>query len=147
MLVVEPVRSNDLDRVSRLAISALTEQYGHEWLADHMQGSPGAFMVARDVPTNQVVGFALAEHREACEAHLVALAVDRRRRGQGIGSALLRSVRTNLANSGAFRMSLEVRADDPRSQAFYAHHGFSPEGVESHVYSDGADAVKMASSL
>jgi [ribosomal protein S18]-alanine N-acetyltransferase len=146
MLVVEPVRDPDVDPVARLAFRALSEQYDPDWLAEHARSRRGAFLVARDVPSNRVVGFALADQRE-CEGHLLALAVDAQRRGEGIGTALLKNVRDHLASQGAFRLSLEVRADDPKAQVFYTRHGFYPEGLESHVYSDGADAVKMSRPL
>jgi ribosomal-protein-alanine N-acetyltransferase len=103
-------------------------------------------LVARDVPTNRVVGFALASS-ESCEGHLLAIAVDRQFRGAGIGSALLRNVRQEMTRSGAMRLKLEVRADDRAAQQFYTRHGFAPEGLESHVYSDGSDAVRMARPL
>lgn len=146
MLVVEPVRDGDVDPVAWLAYRALQEQYDPDWLAQHARSNQGTFLVARDIPTNRIVGFALAD-QQACEGHLLALAVDAQRRGEGIGSALLKNVRDHLARQGAYKMSLEVRADDPKAQVFYTRHGFFPEGLESHVYSDGSDAVKMARSL
>lgn len=145
MLVVEPMRNADADPVARLAARTLTESYDPEWLAEQPQ-SGRTCLVARDVPTNKVVGFALAAS-EACEAHLLAIAVDRQYRGAGIGSALLRNVRQEMVRSGAFHMKLEVRAEDQATQAFYVRHGFAPEGLESHVYSDGGDAVRMGRPL
>jgi len=142
MLVVEPVRNSDLDPVVRLAVRTLRERYDPQWLADHLDRR-GTFLVARDVPTNQIVGFALAEQREPLEGHVIALAVDPRRRGEGIGRALLGNVREEMTRRGAFRLTLEVRADDSRAQSFYSNQGFWPAGVESGVYSDGEDAVRM----
>lgn len=141
MLVVEPVRPEDVGQVARLALKSLEERYDPAWLAMHM-GEAGSFLVARDVPTNAVVGFAVADHR-ACEGHLLALAVDGARRGEGIGSALLSNVRDELARAGAFKLRLEVRADDGAAQSFYRRHGFFPDGLEQHVYSDGGDAIRM----
>lgn len=146
VLAIEPVKAEDVDPVARLAFRALREQYDSGWLASHAHDVAGTFLVARDVPTNHIVGFALA-NRDACEAHLLALAVDREHRGEGIGSALLSNVRDEVARAGAFRLSLEVRADDPGAQAFYRRHGFWPEGLEARVYSDGGDAIKMARPL
>jgi ribosomal-protein-alanine N-acetyltransferase len=145
MLVVEPMRNADADPVARLAARALTESYDPSWLAEHANHGRTC-LVARDVAANRVVGFALASN-EACEGHLLALAVEQQFRGAGIGSALLRNVRQELARSGALRMKLEVRAEDRGTQQFYARHGFAPEGLESHVYSDGGDAVRMARPL
>ena len=64
MLVVEPVRNADVDPVARLALDSLQERYAAEWLARHANVAKGTFLVARDVPTNQIVGFALAEKTE-----------------------------------------------------------------------------------
>lgn len=131
--------------MTRLAARTLSEQYDPAWLAGHM-GTQSPFWVARDVRTNQLVGFALAD-RQGVEGHLLALGVDRTLRKRGIGSALVKTVRNDLARSGAWRLRLEVRADDTEAQAFYVRHGFAPEGLESAVYRDGADAVRMGRPL
>ncbi len=145
MLVVEPARNEDMDAVSRLAARTLSEQYDPEWLASHM-GERTPFWVARDVRLNQVVGFALAD-RDGVEGHLLAIAVDKASQKRGIGSALVKTVRNDLALSGAYRLRLEVRSDDAATQAFYARHGFAPEGIQESVYRDGGDAVTMARPL
>ena len=145
MLVVEPMRNADAGSVARLAERALTESYDPAWLAEQAHNG-STCLVARDVPTDRVVGFALAAN-ESCEGHLLAIAVDRQFRGAGIGSALLRNVRQEMTRAGAFKLKLEVRADDRATQEFYSRHGFAPEGLESHVYSDGGDAVRMARPL
>ncbi|MEK6985044.1 MAG: GNAT family N-acetyltransferase [Candidatus Thermoplasmatota archaeon] len=145
MLVVEPIRNEDVDAVADLAARTMSEHYDPEWLAAHAAGR-GPFWVARDVERNELVGFALAG-RNGAEGHLLAIGVDAARRHRGIGSALVRTVRNDLARSGAFRLTLEVRAEDTAAQAFYSRHGFAPEGLEAAVYRDGGDAVKMARPL
>src|SRR5688572_29713681 len=102
MLIVEPVRSNDLNPVSRLAFDSLRQQYSSEWLEHHAQGE-NTFLVARDIAQNEIVGFAVAE-KEAAEGHLLAIAVQSRRRGEGIGRALLGHVRQEMACRGAMRL-------------------------------------------
>ena len=146
MLVVEPLRNTDVDPVARLAIASLRERYAPEWLEEHARLGSGTFLVARDVPTNQVVGFAVAQADEA-EGHLLALAVDAQRRGQGIGRALLADVREHMRRQGAMRLTLDVRWDDPSARTFYARQGFAPAGIKEGVYSDGADALEMAKPL
>lgn len=146
MLVVEPVRNSDVDPVARLAVQTLQERYAPEWLAEHANLDNGTFLVARDIPTNQVVGFALAQTGEA-EGHLLALAVDSQRRGQGIGRALLADVREHMRRQGAMRLKLDVRWDDPSARRFYARQGFAPAGIKEGVYSDGSDALEMAKPL
>ena len=146
MLVVEPVRNADVDPVARLAISSLQERYSREWLSEHANVAKGTFLVARDIPTNQIVGFALAEKNEN-QGHLLALAVDAQRRGQGIGRALLADVRERMRSQGAHALRLDVRWDDPAARRFYARAGFSPEGIKEGVYSDGTDALEMVKPL
>lgn len=147
MLVVEPVRNADVDPVARLALDSLQERYSPDWLAAHAHVQEGTFLVARDVPTNTIVGFALAEKGESAEGHLLALAVDERRRGQGIGRALLADVRERMRRQGAYALRLDVRWDDPAARQFYARAGFQPTGVKEGVYSDGADALEMVKPL
>src|ERR1051326_6667235 len=119
MLVVEPVRNADVDPVARLALNSLKERYAQDWLAEHANVAKGTFLVARDVPTKQIVGFApggesgggghplaLAEKSEG-EGHLLALAVDAQRRGQGIGRALLADVRERMRRQGAHALRLD----------------------------------------
>lgn len=143
MLVVEPVRNADVDPVARLAVKTLRERYDPAWLAEHADLHGGTFLVARDVPTNQVVGFAVAQAAQA-EGHLLALAVDVEAQGRGIGRALLSDVRERLRRQGALRMRLDVRWDDPSARQFYARQGFEPAGLKEGVYADGADALEMA---
>lgn len=101
-------------------------------------------MVCRDVGSARIVGFALARREEACQGHLLALAVDSLHRGEGIGHALLGGIEAELRRTGAMRVQLEVRAGNDRAQAFYERHGYRPEGLESHAYADGEDAVRLA---
>src|SRR5688572_23146824 len=122
MLSIEVVRQEDVTGVARLALASLRERYDSEWLAHHAHVQQGTFLVARDIPTNQVVGFALAERDQGAESHLLALAVESGRRNQGIGSALLRGVRENLARSGTMCLKLDVRADDVKARQFYERH-------------------------
>lgn len=145
MLVVEPVRTNDLGSVTRLAMDALREQYDVDWLAEQA-GGKGTFLVARDIQRNQVVGFAVAEQKD-CEGHLLAIAVKAQRRGEGIGRALLGHVKQELACAGAMRMHLEVRADDPEALVFYRRQGFQPAGLQPQVYADGGDAIVLQKPL
>lgn len=139
MLVVDRATEKDLPSVLRLAASTLPEAYSPEWFLAHLRQE---FLVARDVATDEVVGFAVAEDAGACEARLSAMAVERFQRRKGVASALLRHVESDLSLEGAFRLSLEAREDDDRARAFYTRHGFSPAGLLENAYRDGANAVR-----
>ncbi|MGB1586954.1 MAG: GNAT family N-acetyltransferase [Thermoplasmatota archaeon] len=140
MLVVEPAGDEDMLGVMRLA-------------GDALQTDPSTWqlhrpccMIAKDVATGRLAGFALAD-RDACEGHLLALAVDGGQRGLGIGGRLLERVRYQMQREGALRMHLDVRAHDVVTQDFYRRHGFHAEGLQQRAYPDGEDAVHFARPL
>lgn len=139
MLVVEPAEGGEVGRLVRMAMDA-THDIDPEWLAAHHD----ACMVARDTRSDEILGFAVVRKEAACQGHVLAIAVDRMHRDQGVGSALLKSVQDVMLRSGAMSLRLDVRSDNLRAQAFYARHGFAPTGLQSHAYPDGADAVSYA---
>ncbi|MGZ9112905.1 MAG: peptidase C39 family protein, partial [Rhodoplanes sp.] len=80
-------------------------------------------------------------------ARLYSIAVDPEHQGRGIGLSLLRAAEQAALDRDAVYMRLEVRADDPVTQAFYTRAGFRKFGVQSHYYDDNADAIRMEKSL
>lgn len=138
MLVVDAARPSEVDEVVRLAADSLVD-LDPSYFAQACLG--GTCVVARESRSGRLLGFAVAAREEPCEGHILALAVDRLHRGEGVGSALLHGVRDRMARSGAFRLSLEVRADNRSAQDFYARHGFRPEGLHPRAFPDGEDAV------
>lgn len=138
---MEKGEERDAETVVKLAQS-LPERYDATWWRLHIDR--GECYVARDADSQQVLGVAVAEQEDACEAHLAALAVDESVRGRGVGSALLRTVQSSLGQGGTFRVHLEVRADDQKAQDFYMRHGYQPEGLLDGVYSDGTSAVRLS---
>jgi ribosomal protein S18 acetylase RimI-like enzyme len=59
-------------------------------------------------------------------AMLDTLGVHPARRGQGVGDALLRQLRTNLLGLGIRNLQTEVSWDDQELLAFFHHEGFRP---------------------
>lgn len=142
MLVVDRADEADLRTVVRLAREALSERFPAAWLDAHLDEDH--VLVARDLPSDCVVGFAVTQREDACEGHLLALAVDRFHRRRGVGTALLRGVQDRLVRGGAYRLHLEVREDDPEARSFYVRHGFEAEGIQAHAFSDGANAIRLS---
>lgn len=138
MLVVDAARPSEVTEVMRLAAESLRDldpaHFAEACLRD-------TCVVARESRSGRLLGFAVAARQEPCEGHILALAVDRLHRGEGVGSALLHGVRDAMVRSGAYRLSLEVRADNRPAQDFYARHGFRPEGLHPRAFPDGEDAV------
>ncbi len=147
MLVVEPVHPEDAAGVAKFAHDTLRDAFGDAWIHHHLQGGKAMCLVAREARDNHIMGFVIAERDAPCEAHLLALAVRKHERGMGVGGALLKSLEDRMAREGAFRLRLEVRADDLGAQAFYHRHGFRPEGLEEAAYRDGQGAIHMTRPL
>lgn len=86
-------------------------------------------------------------HRRRQSARLYSIAVAYGYRRFGHGAALLAAAEQAAAARGATTMTLEVRADTPSAQRFYAMHGYSVFGERRRYYADGADARKMRKAL
>lgn len=144
MLVVDSAWPSEVSEVVRIAADSLVdldpEHFAYACSRD-------TCVVARESRSGRVLGFAVAKRQEPCEGHILALAVDRMHRGEGIGSALLHGVKDAMVRSGAYRLSLEVRADNGAAQEFYARNGFRPEGLHPRAFPDGEDAVWYGKSI
>jgi ribosomal-protein-alanine acetyltransferase len=93
-------------------------------------------------------GYALVLlRRGSARARLYSLAVDPKRRGLGIGRALLLAAGRAAAAAGAARLGLEVRVDNPAAIALYRSAGFAESGRRPGYYEDGAEAVTMERAL
>ena len=99
------------------------------------------YLVAED--NGQVVGYAGAWMIFE-EAHITNVAVEKNRRGQGIGRALMVALMQYAANLGVQYMTLEVRRSNLTAQALYQSLGFIQLSVRKHYYEDnGEDALLM----
>ncbi|QZY04041.1 GNAT family N-acetyltransferase [Halobaculum roseum] len=69
------------------------------------------------------------------------LFVRERHRGAGVGSRLLATAESSLADAGADVISLEVMADNADAKRFYDRHGYEPHRVEleKSIPGDGSD--------
>ncbi|MDQ3648555.1 MAG: GNAT family N-acetyltransferase [Actinomycetota bacterium] len=86
---------------------------------------------------NQAVGFAIVRLREGeatfdtgeAVAELESMAVAPERRGEGIGSALMRHIHQRLVGQGVGFMSLTVLAGNEEAAAFYRRFGMAATHV------------------
>lgn len=106
------------------------EQLGTTWVAADGAGS--------------IVGFATSgpgrdPDRSRADLELYAIYVLESHHGSGVGSQLL------SASLGSSAATLWVLADNPRAQAFYAKHGFEPDGATKHDarWGDPIDEIRL----
>ncbi|MGH3415176.1 MAG: ribosomal protein S18-alanine N-acetyltransferase [Actinocrinis sp.] len=81
------------------------------------------------------------------EAEVQTIAVDPRRAGFGLGTALLTALMRESARRGCDDVLLEVRADNPRAQDLYRRFGFVQVGLRKGYYQPAnVDALVMRAS-
>jgi len=97
------------------------------------------------VEAPDVVGYVLAVG-DGTVAYVPELAVLPAHQGRGLGSTLLETLLSRLAESGHERVRLTARADDARLRSFYEDHGFTVVDRVDGYYAD-ADGLKFVRSL
>lgn len=96
----------------------------------------------------EVLGYTLVLVRAGTRpARLYSIAVDRTRRGLGLGAQLLRDAERCAVRFGRDRLRLEVRADNRAALALYQGAGYRPFGRRPAYYQDGMDAVRLEKPL
>lgn len=77
-----------------------------------------------------VVCYAISTSAGAIVVKLDDVSVMPGREGQGIGTALIDSLKAELRSRGVKRVDTSCHLDNPRARAFYVRHGFRPLNEE-----------------
>lgn len=145
MFIIEDASLEDVPAVMRVADEALTERYDPSLF--HSMITLGTFLVVRDVPNDEVVGFAIATRTNQVEGRLLTIALRSRLQSRGMGGRLLREVEMRMRLSGAIEFTLEVREDNVRAIGFYRRKGYELSGRMPRYYQDGSQALLMRKAL
>jgi GNAT superfamily N-acetyltransferase len=86
-------------------------------------------------------------HRTAQTYHLDTIAVDRFRRGEGIGAALLASVRADLRQAGPTILNVVTDAAAGEALAFYARQGFVLAGAVKDEFLPGVTQAHLTQEI
>ena len=119
------------------------------WGRDSVEASfvaSGVTVLFGGADENQPQGFALWRDLGE-EAEILTIGVVPEARGAGLGAALLERVLASVRAGGAYRLFLEVAADNQGARALYTCRGFRKIGARKRYYRDGGDAVVMAADL
>lgn len=132
----------DVEAVQAIEQATFAMPWSLQSFRDEMERNACArYLVAED--NGQVVGYTGAWMIFE-EAHITNVAVEKNRRGQGIGRALMVALMQYAANLGVQYMTLEVRRSNLTAQALYQSLGFIQLSVRKHYYEDnGEDALLM----
>ena len=86
----------------------------------------------------KVVGYVIYSDVQG-EAELLRIAVDKAYRRRGIAALLMQNMLDELTESGAERVSLEVRAHNISAVALYKKFGFIDIFIRENYYTDPVD--------
>ncbi|MGF1640704.1 MAG: GNAT family N-acetyltransferase/peptidase C39 family protein [Rhodospirillales bacterium] len=128
-------RSFETDRFSRRTFRYLLSEANAATLVD-VDGS------------GRIRGYAMVLFsRGTSLARLYSIAVAPEARSAGVGGQLMTAAEAAALDRDAAYMRLEVRADDPATQSFYAQRGYRRFAVQEQYYEDAAAAIRMEKSL
>ena len=90
----------------------------------------------------RIVGFVLSDENPPL-AHIISLDVGETHRRQGVGSALLDKLESNLEKRGVRTILLETSVESAAAIAFWKRHGYRIEAVLKRYYLGRIDAYEM----
>lgn len=90
----------------------------------------------------RIVGFIVSEENPPL-AHIITLDVDAKHRRQGVGTALLETLESNLSARGVRSILLETAIDNEAAVAFWKSHGYRIEATLKRYYLGRIDAYEM----
>jgi ribosomal-protein-alanine N-acetyltransferase len=144
MLIERISDAEDLDAVAALEADTFTNPWTREMLVRELRQSDVARVYVVRLPGCRVAAFC------SCwlvhdELHINTIAVDARRRRQGLATALMTHLLAEAAAQGAYRTFLEVRRSNVAAQCLYERLGFAVSAVRRNYYSQPEeDALVLA---
>ena len=139
---LRPLTAADLPAVVAIETTAFPDPWTEGLFLGELSAPSRGWLVAEE--HGEIVGYGGVAVFAEGDAHLMNLAVARRRRESGIGRRLLVGLMDEAAGLGGQRITLEVRASNAVAIALYESVGLRSVGVRPHYYeSDGEDAVIM----
>ena len=112
---------SDLGRVYQIEVESFSNPYEVAMLQQLYEIGAG-FLVA--IQDGDVVGYIIFWIKEEGLGHIIALAVDKKFRGQHIATRLLMMAITIFKNCDIHMITLEVKSHNEVAVAFYKKFGF-----------------------
>lgn len=142
-MTVSRILKADCGKLSALHARAFPKGWTAAEIA-RLIAEPGMVALASNAPDPD--GFILVRV-VMDEAEILTLATDPEHRRTGIGRALLMSALSEIRQSGAKRVFLEVSRSNMAAYRLYISAGFYDAGLRKAYYSDGTDALIMEKTL
>jgi len=130
-LIYEPMQESDIDDVLAVEQDVYPHPWSHQNFADSLKSEYQAW-VLRD-QSRELLGYFLIM-AIVDEAHLLNVAVARKRHGKGLGRFLLNQSVACARGLGMESMLLEVRPSNTRALEIYRRYGFNEIGRRKGYY-------------
>ncbi len=148
-LSIRLFRLADLDRILVIEHASFgIDAYDRNLFAEFHHKCGELFLVA--LHGRSICGYSVAcigGRSTSTRAELVSIAVDPKRRGKGIASALMDSTLRRLRRRGVTRFSLTLKVNNQTAIRFYKRYGFQNGRIVRQYYEDGADGRQMVKIL
>lgn len=143
MIDLFPLEFDYCENVAEIAKRCLPESWSLAGIQDVLRYSHNIYYIAKDLETNEVIGFA-GIMIVADEAELLNIAVLEEYRRQGVAQRLLDQLFLSARSGGAYRMLLEVRKSNLGARYLYDKNYFDVLGERKNYYSNPTeDAIIM----
>ena len=139
---LRPMVEEDLDRVVAIEAQWAPTPWSGATFRNELSIPFSLARVACRRNSAAVAGY-LVRWLVAGEMHLLSLAVDRSRRGQGLGGLLLDQLLIEAHDESVELVTLEVEATSSIAVHLYASRGFEQVRRRPNYYGAGRDAVVM----
>ncbi len=128
---IEPMTAAHLDGVCALENACFVHPWSLQSLQDELQNPQSLFYVA--IEDGEVLGY-IGMSFVLDEGYIYNVAVDRRHRRRGVGSALIRTLVTHCKKHGFAFLTLEVRESNRAARSLYEDFGFVKVGERKSYY-------------
>jgi [ribosomal protein S18]-alanine N-acetyltransferase len=138
-------RLSDMERILEIEDACFgVDGYDRKLFAGYSHKCGDLFLVG--VIGRNVCGYILAciGGQTGDRAELISVAVDPRRRGKGVATALMDGIIRRIRRRGASRFHLMVKVNNKSAIAMYEKYGFEPGRLVRKYYEDGKDGRQMA---
>jgi ribosomal-protein-alanine N-acetyltransferase len=134
----------DIPAVQAIELDSFPDPWSRETLEEALDQFPATNFIAES--GGSVAGFIICGVEDTGEeiyGHICSLAVSKKIRGSGIGTALVQRAEYQVMLKGATAMQLEVRISNNAAQKFYQNLGYEPVFQFSGYYANCEDAIVM----
>lgn len=142
MIIYRRMTLSDVDAVYQIERDTFAMPWSRDsFVAEMTQNKCARYLVAED--ESGVIAYAGA-WLVLDEGHITNIAVQKEKRGQGVGQEITKRLMQYASNLGAAYLTLEVRKGNAVAQRMYRALGFHPVGERKKYYEDnGEDALLM----